>query len=260
MAWLELPFANVTYHQPWALVLRDLDGKSSRRNIMSDIDRDAQGLTPRKMDDEAAAAKAAKMYWPMLFGQVPAIQLVLALGTYLILYYVIGYKETLDAKFAFLHAYDLGYALLAVYFIGLGRWRIMLNANVTRAAARVDRPDQHVYKVMDPKTPADAPYVLMANTGRQGEFNRAQRGVFNTDEAMPMFLVSTVLAGAVFGPVILGVVGIAVYGRIQFALLYTADQNKRGAGFMPAMIGEQWAVGLVLFAAIKAIGGERVPF
>ena len=68
------------------------------------------------------------------------------------------------------------------------------------------------------------------------------------------------LAGAVFGPVILAVVSLAVYGRITFALLYTEDLGKRGAGFMPAMIGERWATGLVLFAAIKAIGGALVPF
>jgi len=191
---------------------------------------------------------------------VTVIGSLLATVTYLVLYYAVGYKQTLDTKFAFMQAYDLGYVYLAIYMIVLARFRLTLNANVMRAVARVDRPCQHIYKTMDPTAKADAPLVLMANTGWAGKFNRAQRAVFNTDEAMPLFLASTVLAGAVFGPVIVGVVGLEVYGRIKFALLYTEDQSKRGAGFLPAMVGEQWANGLVLFAAVKSIGFAVIPF
>ena len=53
-----------------------------------------------------------------------------------------------------------------------------------RAGARVDRPDQHVYKIMSPEAKASSPYVLMSNTGWTGRFNRAQRGAFNTDGKM----------------------------------------------------------------------------
>ena len=157
--------------------------------------RDEQGLQPRKSDDESAAAKALANYKKLILGTVIPLQFVLSIGVYLVAAYAVGMKSKLDAKFAVLSEYDLGYVYLAVYMVILGRTAIMVNANVARAGARVDRPDQHCYRVMDPKAPKDAAYVLMATTGWQGRFNRAQRGAFNTDEALPQFLLSTCLAG-----------------------------------------------------------------
>ena len=121
-------------------------------------------------------------------------------------------------------------------------------------------PDQHVYKIMDPNGKKDAPFVLMTNAGWAGKFNRAQRGAFNTDEALPMVLVNTVLAGCVFGPIVVATALLGVYGRIKFALGYTEVAAARMSGFLPAAIGEGWAAGLVLFTAIKAIGGSFIPF
>lgn len=231
---------------------------------------DARGLTPSKKEDgkevsdDAAAAKAEKMYMKMIFGFVPLAQLIFGAGTYFALR-ACGATTTIDAKFAFMTTWELGYPLLATYIIGMGRQRIMVNANAARAGARVDRPDQHVYKIMDKhkvlgQPPEKMPYVLMANTGWQGKFNRAQRGGFNTDEAMPQVLVNTIAAGAIFGPVIVPIVLLPVYGRVKFALGYTEASNKRGGGLMPAFIGEAWIAGLLLFAAIKAIGGSSLPF
>jgi hypothetical protein len=40
---------------------------------------------------------------------------------------------------------------------------------------------------------------MMANAGPQGRFNRAQRAVFNYDEALPLFL-SGLLLNALLGP------------------------------------------------------------
>ena len=65
----------------------------------------------------------------------------------------------------------------------------------------------------------------MTNTGAAGRFNRAQRGAFNTDEAMPLFLANMMLSGAVFGPAVLPLVLLSCYGRIKFALLYTEGQS-----------------------------------
>merc|ERR1719240_1744237 len=97
------------------------------------------------------------------------------------------------------------------------RTLLVVNANAARAPARVDRPDQHVYKIMDKDGPnKDAAYVMMANTGLQGRFNRAQRGVFNTDEALPSVLVNTLLTGFVFGPIVCIILLIVILGRILF--------------------------------------------
>merc|ERR1712023_187063 len=99
------------------------------------------------------------------------------------------------------------------------RMVLVINANGARAPARVDRPDQHVYKIMDKDGPnKDTPYVMMANTGPQGRFNRAQRGVFNTDESMPLYIANSILAGAVFGPFVVLLNILVAYGRITFGL------------------------------------------
>jgi len=225
--------------------------------------RDKQGLTPRKEDDPADEDKAAKAkagYMKMIFVAVPIVQCVLAISTYFVCSRLLGMKDALDTKFGFLHDHDLGYVYLAVYLIGLGRARLNVNSNAMRSAARVDRPDQHVYKVMDSKGATDASYVLMANTGWAGKFNRAQRGAFNTDEVMPMVLVNTVLAGCLFGPVVVFTALLGAFGRVKFALGYTEGASSRMGGFLPAMIAENWAAGLVLFSGVKAVCGGRFPF
>ena len=44
--------------------------------------------------------------------------------------------------------YQLGYVFLAVWIVSYTRTFLSILANSARAAARLDRPDQHVYKVM----------------------------------------------------------------------------------------------------------------
>lgn len=153
--------------------------------------RDHQGLQPAKKDgpkdDAAAVAAAHSRYMRLYFLIIPCVQQALAWSVYFALSrFVPGQKQVLDAKFAFLHEYDLGYVFLAVWIVSLARNRVSVNANAARAGARVDRPDQHVYKIMDSGAKADAPFVLMANTGHAGRFNRAQ---VRTILSPPLFVV-----------------------------------------------------------------------
>merc|ERR1711959_119683 len=168
---------------------------------------------------------------------MPAVGQVLAWGYYWVHAYLLGGKAAFDTKLAFIQRYDLGWVFLSVWVISMARARLIVNANAQRAGARVDRPDQHAYKIMDSKAKEDAPLVLMANTGPLGRFNRAQRGVFNTDESMPLYVANTILAGAVFGPVVVMLNCLVAFGRVNFALGYTKSNAERMGGIMPAFIG-----------------------
>lgn len=220
--------------------------------------RDASGLEPNTEKTPTEEAETAK-YAKMLLVVVPLIGQTLAWSTYFVAAYLAGQKEIYASKFAFISEHQLGYVFLAVWIIGMARSVNVVNANGARGPARVGRPDQHAYKIMACSGPLkDAPYVMMAGTGPQGRFNRAQRGVFNGDEAMPLMLAWTVLAGSALGPVVLVPVLLASYGRITFGKKYKESLKGRSAGFLPAMVGERWVEGLVLLCAIKGI--FKIPF
>lgn len=224
--------------------------------------RDAQGLTPDKGVAPAdAEAKTAAGYFKMIFLIIPMVGQALAWSIYFGTRVVVpGMAALLDQKLEFIYVYDLGYVYFAVWVLGCARARLTVNANAARAAARVDRPDQHIYKIMDSAAPESTPYILMANTGAAGRFNRAQRGVFNTDESLPLVLTSTLLVGAVFGPVVLVLAVLAAYGRVSFGLGYKDSPSGRGSGFMIAMIGEQLMMALVLLIAVKGTFYPKIPF
>ena len=227
-------------------------------------DRDPQGLQKIKKDgprdEEEMVAAAQSNYMSMLFVKVPFVGQALAWAVYFAHAYLFGQLGSLNVKFEFLHTYDLGYVFLSVWIISIARTRLIVNANAMRAGARLDRPDQHIYKIMDPSAKKDAPYVLMANTGAAGRFNRAQRGVYNTDEGMPLLLVNAVLAGSVFGPVVAILAAMVAYGRITFALGYTDHPKSRFQGFLCSVVGEGLTSALVLLIAVKALAGSRIPF
>lgn len=223
-------------------------------------DRDSMGLQPHT-EKTQTEEQATKGYVKMLLVFIPLIGQLLAWSTYFCASTLLGKKQAYDKKFQFIHDYELGYIFLSVYIIAFTRSCLVINANGARAPARVDRPDQHVYKIMAASGPLkDAPYVMMATTGPQGRFNRAHRGVFNTDEALPLFLTNTLLAGSVFGPIIACLVLLVAYGRVTFGLKYKNSAKERGAGFLPAVIGEKWTEAFVLLCAIKGIFFTSIPF
>ena len=213
--------------------------------------RDEMGLdksAPPKTEAEARAGYF-RMLGTVIFVQSP----ILGWVAYFCLRFLPGQAERMDAKFAFLVQHDLGWVFVAILTVLLMKSYMVINSNGGRAAARLDRPDQHIYKIMSKETTfSDAPYVLMATTGAAGRFNRAQRAAFNADESLPVFLVSLVSVAAVFGPAAVVTALITLLGRVKFAESYKEDQDKRSSGFMIAIVGEYITIGLVWVCALKS--------
>jgi len=222
--------------------------------------RDMKGLQPQQSSTPTEEA-VDRNYQALLLVRLPLIGQAFAWSTYAVTAKYMGMQEMYDRKFALIHEFQLGYIYLAVWIMCMTRSVLLCNANGARAAARVDRPDQHVYRVMAKTGPLkDAPFVLMAGTGPQGRFNRAHRGVFNTDESLPSTLAHTVLAGLVFGPVVVFLAVLVGFGRVTFGKMYKAKGNTRMTGWLPAWIGEKLMEALTLLCAIKGIFFTAIPF
>lgn len=218
------------------------------------------GLQPLTDKTPSEAAETNK-YAKMLLGALPLIGQVLAWGLYFFCAKLCGQQALYDNKFSFINAHQLGYVFLAVWIINTARGALVVNANGARAPARVDRPDQHIYKIMAASGELkNAPYVMMANTGPQGRFNRAQRGVFNTDEVMPLVLTNVILTGSVFGPLVAILAALWAFGRVSFGLKYKVSAKSRISGFLPAVICEKLMENLTLVCAIKGIFYTSIPF
>ena len=235
--------------------------------------RDSRGLrtdVPRKTE-----AEVRSMYlW--MFAKVLLLQAPF-LATLLVLFftygvpdallekvglagYLPGHADLVATKFAFIHANQLGFVFLAWYLVYLTRVYLMLNANGARGPAMLDRPDQHIYKVMDANAPDDAPYVLMANTGAAGRFNRSMRAVANMDEGLPMYITGLLLSALCFGPCALLPALLTMYGRSTFANGYKESLGARGKGFFASVVAEHLTGSLVLIAALKGLIGPAFPF
>ena len=122
------------------------------------------------------------------------------------------------------HTNRLGWVFASRVY--LMRIYLAINANGARAPARVDRPDQHVYRLMSPDSDKQ-PYVMMVTTGEVGRFNRAQRACYNTDESMSVFLTGLLLGALMFGPFATLLAVVNLYGRCRFADLYTHSVGAR---------------------------------
>ena len=156
------------------------------------------------------------------------------------------------SKIALLHTYSLGYVYLAWLIVFFTRQYATLNSNGARAPTGIDRPDQHAYA-----TPATK--VSMVTEGDVGKFNRAQRGAFNLDETIAVFISGLLLHGAVLGPVAVLVAAVYSYGAVVFCNQYKEGGN-RGDGFRPRMNAEWTSAGLVFICAIKALAGPLLPY
>jgi len=167
--------------------------------------------------------------------------------------YKFGSTEKYDKKIELLTAYDLGWVYLVMFAVKLGMFGININLGVARKAAKVNVPDQQVYKVHTPDDASPLGFVLMESEGDLGRFNRAQRAYMNYLESAPLFFVYVLLAGFVF-PFPTFVTGFyyAVM-RIVAAVGYTQEPKGRMAGNMLGNLGSGVLEGMVIIAGVKAV-------
>lgn len=190
------------------------------------------------------------LYGKIIFGAAPTIAFLI--------YYVEQFvaprlRTVVDERLALIGQYELYWVYLGWYIVFLTRCYMAINANGARLPARVDRPDQHAYKIMSKSKPlADAPYVLMENAGPVGRFNRAQRAAAHMDEFIALFLTATILGACVFGPVSVLIALAYAYARVSFANSYTAHKQDRLKGIVLIVTTEHISAGLILFIAVKA--------
>mmetsp|Transcript_105207 Transcript_105207/g.327998 ORF Transcript_105207/g.327998 Transcript_105207/m.327998 type:complete len:220 (+) Transcript_105207:59-718(+) len=167
--------------------------------------------------------------------------------------YVFGAQAKYDRQIDALAAGGLGWIYLSVVAIKVVALCININLGLSRKAAKVNVPDQQVYKVYVPESQSQLGYVMMETEGVLGTFNRAQRAYQNFLEQLPIFLVVMLLAGYAFAfPAFICAL---IYGsfRVIAAVGYTKRPKGRMAGNILGMISQEVLQGFLLIAGIKAI-------
>ena len=136
----------------------------------------------------------------------------------------------------------------------LKRRYAVCHVNATRLPARVDRPDQMIYQIMAQKGAlADAPYVLLANTGAQGRFNRAQRAAQHFDETIALITTGALLGFFAVGPLMLPLVVPWAGARVTFTNVYKQSNNDRLGPVRLCIRMEGLIAGMVFICAIQGI-------
>mmetsp|Transcript_51834 Transcript_51834/g.93057 ORF Transcript_51834/g.93057 Transcript_51834/m.93057 type:complete len:213 (+) Transcript_51834:49-687(+) len=184
-------------------------------------------------------------------------------------------RDRHDRALIMLQPFGYGWACLSFVIIVIGQKVVGRNATLARRSSGIDRPDQHAYEVVGAKEniEPDLPQgvspelveqqgaaVRMASDGALGEFNRAQRAVFNWHESLPVTLMELLLVAFSCGPVSVVMALVIVVGRSTFARGYTKGLAGRLPGFIVAVSGE-WACHLLLvILAIRSFTlGNNLP-
>merc|ERR1719401_1922404 len=93
----------------------------------------------------------------------------------------------------------------------------------------------------------------MCADGDLGEFNRAQRAVFNWHETLPLMLVELLLIAAACGPVAVILAGFIACGRVVFAFGYTRGVDGRILGYVLASGAQESLNVLMLILAVRGL-------
>lgn len=217
--------------------------------------RDSKGLRPagdikRPLDESAERIHYFKLYAQIIGGVAPFLSWLIYNA---VQFFSPSLFKVAEERITFITTHQLYWLYFSWYGIFLTRTYMSINANGARLPARVDRPDQHAYKIMSKSKPfADAPYILMDNSGAVGRFNRAQRAASHMDEFLSLFLTASLMGGVVFGPISFLLVLLYSYARVRYANSYTEHKEARLKGLVMLITAEQVAAGLILFIAIKS--------
>eukprot|EP00444_Apocalathium_aciculiferum_P029035 CAMPEP_0183434090 /NCGR_PEP_ID=MMETSP0370-20130417/61807_1 /TAXON_ID=268820 /ORGANISM="Peridinium aciculiferum, Strain PAER-2" /LENGTH=230 /DNA_ID=CAMNT_0025620589 /DNA_START=66 /DNA_END=756 /DNA_ORIENTATION=+ len=162
--------------------------------------------------------------------------------------YKFGATSKFDGKIDALAKNDLGWVYLGLAALKQTQFLINVNLGVNRKEAKINVPDQQVYKAHGATT-----YVLMEQEGALGCFNRAQRALQNYLEQLPGFLAFFFSAGYVF-PFPTFVMTLLFGGcRVSAAVGYTKAAKERMAGNIASSLVMETFQGLVLLAGVKAL-------
>mmetsp|Transcript_62170 Transcript_62170/g.98147 ORF Transcript_62170/g.98147 Transcript_62170/m.98147 type:complete len:222 (-) Transcript_62170:62-727(-) len=171
--------------------------------------------------------------------------------------YRFGATAKYDAKIDILAKQDLGWVYLGFAATKFTHLAINTNLGMRRKEARINVPDQQVYKVhlgtQAKSMKLELGYVLMEQDGVLGAFNRAQRALQLYLENLPHFLASFFVAGYVF-PFPTFVTGMCIAcSRTAGAIGYTTDPNGRMAGGMFSSLMTTVLEGFIVLAGAKAV-------
>ena len=216
--------------------------------------RDEKGLQvkqARTTNEDEERLHYFKLYATFMTNVFP----LLAWLSYTYLFPLLGTVHAdADRKMAIIVDHQLGYVYLTWYIIFVTRFYLTINANGARASAKLDRPDQYIYEIKAKAGAlSKAPYVLMADTGAAGRFNRAQRAAANMDEYLPMFLTGALLVACVLGPVVVVLCLLYMYGRVSYGNKYKESRKYRLQGYIPQLMAEQMVAAFMGFIAVKTL-------
>mmetsp|Transcript_68584 Transcript_68584/g.164698 ORF Transcript_68584/g.164698 Transcript_68584/m.164698 type:complete len:213 (-) Transcript_68584:204-842(-) len=167
--------------------------------------------------------------------------------------YKFGSTAAYDEKIDLLASLNLGWLYLALPIIYYSRQLTSMNASITRNAAGLPAPHMYAFKVSTAKGKPELPYVLLEEEGQVGAANRAQRGIDNMMEYLPMYLAYVFANGFVYPfPTFVNVL-FFMYSRLKYARGYTKGADERQKGFIVFGLTQMNMEGLLLIAAGKAL-------
>jgi len=203
---------------------------------------------PEKSDYDGFAPEPKNLFVIYTSFMLVFASLGVALGLAL-LFFVHERKQS--ERFQFICRFDLGPLYVGLFICKVCFQLINANLGTARRRTKVNVPDQHVYQVFG--GPADKSLVMMVEEGDLGKFNRAQRGLANLGEYLPLFVAEMLLAGFVFPWEVMVITILFSCARLLGAIKYTADRKARMTGNMLGMVMMGLLDGLLLVVGVKAI-------